>query len=179
MVLRRWGLPLLVFVVFTVSGLVNAHSLMYRKPPAEVGVVLSAGYVLLWVAHAFDAGRLRSSGSLRRMAVIWAVVIGAIAIVGDYLQFGLGDGSSEPGGWIIPAILLVVSAPLYGLVPLFPGDPLLGLIGVAVGSAGLTMVSSLVGRRMSPVSAGGRRRPSIPERATAEDDSVVRGLSRG
>ena len=177
--LRRRALPVLILAVFAVSGLVNAGDLIHRRPPTVIAVVMSAVYVVVWLVHAFDAGRRRSSGSLRRMAVIWAVVIGVVVIFGDYVRLGLDGGSGEPGGWVVSALLLVVCAPLYGLVAVAVADPLVVLIGVSVGCAVLTLITALLGRLMSPPSpSGARPRPVIPERGIAEDGSVVRGLRR-
>ena len=115
------------------------------------GVVWSALYVAVWLAFAVQAGRSSNSRPLRWTTVFWAVVIGGTALCGTFLRLNLGTGAAIPGGWVAPATLLVVAAPLYGLVGLFGLDPLLAMLCVAAGAAVLTMVLALTARRLRPV----------------------------
>lgn len=144
-------LPLSAAICYVAAGAVNAADLVFGRRPSVAGAVWSAVYVTVWLACAVQAGRSRHSRQLRWTAVFWAVVIGGTALCGAFLRLNLGTGAAIPGGWVAPAVLLVVAAPLYGLVGLLHVEPLLAMLGVALGAAVLTMALALVARRLRPL----------------------------
>lgn len=142
----RWVTPTLVAACYLVATVLNAGALLFGGRPSAAAVVSSWAYLAAWLVHAFAAGRWRRCRSLRSMVVFWAVAVGGTAICGTFLRLNLGTGAAIPGGWVAPAILLVVAAPLYGLAGWWGADPLGVLVGVAVASATLTGVTALAAR---------------------------------
>lgn len=139
-----WVLPALIGVLYLVAGYLNAHEFLSGAPPSLLGLVASATYGLVWLAHAFDAGRRGSSRDIRLMAVIWALVIAGTSLCSTYVRLNVASGVSfTGGGWGAPALLLVLAGPLYGLVAPFNGEPLTFLTAVTVGAAALTMAFAL------------------------------------
>jgi hypothetical protein len=146
----RWVTPALVAASYLVATVLNAGALLFGGRPSVAAVVSSWAYLFAWLVHAFAAGRWRRCRSLRSMVVFWAVAVGGTAICGTFLRLNLGTGAAIPGGWVAPAILLVVAAPLYGLAGWWGADPLGVLVGVAVASAALTGVTALAARSRRP-----------------------------
>lgn len=143
-------LPVCVATCHAGAALVNARELLLGLRPTPIGVAGSVAYFAVWLGYAFVAGRRRHCRSVRRMAVAWAVLVGGTAICGSLLRQNLGSGLNLAGGWSASALLVAVAAPLYGLAGLFSTDALTALVGVALGSAVLTMSSAQVGRRLRP-----------------------------
>lgn len=161
--LSAWLPRVLIGVSYVIAAAINARGLVATTRPGLAGVVASTCYLAAWLAHAARAGRCRECRALRRMAMYWAVTIGGTAICATLLPMRLGSGGmANPANWVLPAIVLVIAAPLYGLAGWFATDPLAVLTAVAVGAAMLTIVVALVARRTSPASvrapqlAGGR-----------------------
>ena len=157
-----WLTRLLVAASYLLAGSLNARAVVFGGVPEAGGVLASGCYLAAWLANAAQAGREGECRALRRMAAFWAVTIGGTAICGTLLRLHLGVGASVAGGWVVPAILLVVAAPLYGLAGWFSTDPLAVLVAVAMGTAALTIVVSLAARatRATPARAAARATPA-------------------
>jgi len=148
-----WLPRVLIGVSYVIAGALNARALVATTRPGIAGVVASSCFLTAWLAYAARAGRCRKCRALRRMAMYWAVTIGGTAICGTLLPMRLsGGGETNPGNWVVPAIALVIAAPLYGLAGWFTTDPLAVLVAVAGGAAVLTIVVALLARRSSPAS---------------------------
>lgn len=138
-----WVTPALVVATYVIATAANAGTLLFGAPPHPGGVLASLAYLAAWLGHAVVVGRCsRRFRALRRMAAFWAVAVGGTAICGTFLRLNLGTGAAIPGGWVAPAILLLVAAPLYGLAGWFGPDPLAVLVAVALACAALTLVAA-------------------------------------
>lgn len=148
-----WLPRVLIWVSYVFAAALNARALVATTRPGIAGVVASSCFVAAWLAYAARAGRCRECRGLRRMAMYWAVTIGGTAICGTLLPIRISStGAANPGNWVMPAIVLLIAAPLYGLAGWFTTDPLAVLVAVAVGAAVLTIVVALLARRHSPAS---------------------------
>ncbi len=146
----QWVLPALGLACALVAGALNAADLIFGRRPATAGMAWSVAYLAVWLAYAVQAGRSRSSRPLRWAAMFWAVVVGGTILCGALLRLNLGTGAAMPGGWVAPALLVVSAAPLYGLVGLSGVEPLLAMLGVAMGAATLTLSLALAAHRFRP-----------------------------
>lgn len=151
---RDWMLPAGVALVHVGAALANARELLSGVRPTPVGVGGSAVYLAAWLGYAFVASGRRRCGVVRRMAVVWAVLVGGTAICGSLLRQNLDGVVHLSGGWLASVLLVAVAAPLYGLAGLFSADGLTALVGVPLGGAVLTMGVALIGRRRRPAAAG-------------------------
>lgn len=151
-----WVVPTLLIGLYALAGAVNGRELLAGVRPSMVGVVGSALYLAVWLVHAVRAGLRSGGGDLRRMAMVWAVVVAGTWLCSTFVRLDLGPGAAIPGGLVVPVLLLVLAAPAYGLVVLLPGAPLSALIPVVVGAALLTMASAIAARRLAGPAASPR-----------------------
>lgn len=151
-----WVAPALVVAMHVLAAAVNGRELLTGAQPAVVGVVGSALYLAVWLGHAVQAGLRRGYGDLRRIAMVWALVVAGTWLCSTFVRLDLVPGAAIPGGWVVPALLLVLAAPAYGLVVFVPGTPLSALIVVVVAAAVLTMAFAIGARRLAGPAASPR-----------------------
>ncbi len=135
-----WVVPALLIGLYALAGSINGRELLAGVRPSMVGVVGSALYLAVWLVHAVRAGLRVGGGDLRRMAMVWAVVVAGTWLCSTFVRLDLGPGAATPGGLVVPVLLLVLAA----------------LISVVVGAALLTMASAIAARRLAGPAASPR-----------------------
>lgn len=151
-VVRRWHLPALIGVLYLAAGYLNAGSLLAGVRPSVAGVVASAAYGAAWLAQAFVAGRSNSCRTMRGMAGFWAVVIACAAICSTFVRLDARSGIAG-SSWMVAALLVGATAPLYGLAGAFGGEPLTLLTVVSVTFAALALGLAAAARKLAPAAS--------------------------
>ncbi|HSK32729.1 MAG TPA: hypothetical protein VK903_04530 [Propionicimonas sp.] len=151
-VVRRWALPILVAGLYLVAGFLNAGPLLAGARPGVAGQVASVAYGAAWLGWAFVAGRGNGSRSLRGMAGFWALVIASAAMCSTFVRLDARSGVAA-SGWTVASLLVVTTAPLYGLAGAFTGEPLTALTAIAVGTGALTVALAAAARKLAPAAS--------------------------
>jgi hypothetical protein len=147
-------MPVLIGVLYLLAGALNAGPLLGAARPTAAGMLASTAYVAAWLVWGLVAGRSDSCRALRGMAGLWAVVIASAAICSTFVRLDARSGVTE-SGWMVTSLLVVATAPLYGLTGAFTGEPLVVLTAVTVATGVLTLALAATARRLAGAASRG------------------------
>ena len=152
---RVWLVEAVVLLLaWVAAGVANSGGFIMGDVPSIVGVVTTLVVVFTWRLAGWFAGSGSKAGFVRFAAVFWITVVAGGPLVFWALTVAPGLTVSQ-GGWVLPLLLFVVAAPLYGLVALLPyQSAVVWTAGIGVAVLAMTLGAYSAGRRI------GRRSPT-------------------
>lgn len=125
-----------LLVLWAAAGLANAGAFIMGNRPSAMGIAATVLAVCGWLVAAWLTGARAERGFMRFAAIFWGVLVLLTPVVFWVLSAAPGM-SALRGGLVLPLLLAVLMAPLYGLYALLPlGEPLfqgtLGALAVLV-----------------------------------------------
>lgn len=142
-----------LLLVWAVAGATNSIGFIMGNEPTIVGVVTTLLVVGTWLFVGWFAGSRSKTGFLRFAVVFWIIVAAGAPLVLWALNAAPGLTIIQ-GGWILPLLLFVISAPLYGVVAMLPYQAAATwTAGVGIAVLAMTLGAYLAGRRMGSRSA--------------------------
>jgi len=137
-----------LLLTWVVAGVANAVGFIMGYEPTAVGVVATLVAVCGWLAAGWFAGSRSEASFLRFATILWTIVV----VGGPFAFWALEASpgmSATQGGLVLPLLLFVLVAPLYGLYALLPlGEPIVQSAVVGVVVFVMTLVAYYAARRI-------------------------------
>ncbi len=106
-------------IVWIAAGVINSGGFIMGTEPSAAGVVATLVVLVIWLSAGWLAGSGSKAGFVRFGTVFWLIVVAGGPLVFWALTAAPGMSVMQ-GGWLLPLLLFVVAAPLYGLVGMLP-----------------------------------------------------------
>lgn len=160
------GQLVVLLLVWVVAGVTNSGGFIMGNAPTTFGTVTTLIVVLAWLLAGWLAGVGSKTGFVRFAAVFWVAMVVGGPLVFWALTAAPGMTILQ-GGWVLPLLLFVVAAPLYGLVALLPYQAaVVWTAGMGVAVLAMTLGSYSPGRRVV------RRSPAAKQTHPADAQAV-------
>lgn len=108
-----------LLLTWVAAGAANADAFIMGYSPTSLGIAASLAAVGVWPLTAWFAATLPGVRFARLSAVFWATVAAGLPAL--VLAFEAMEGRTvSEGALIVPLLLIVFGAPIYGLYALLP-----------------------------------------------------------
>lgn len=152
-----FAIPLLAWIA---AGVVSSGAFIMGDPPDSSNVAATLVAVCAWIVAGWFAGAWRSRGFIRFAIVFWVAAVAGAPLTFWALNASTGMSASQ-GGFVLPLLLFVLVAPLYGLYALLPTwEPIMQAATVGLAAFAVTVVAYATGWRTHR--AGGSEAPNGP-----------------
>ena len=143
----------ILLLTWAIAGVTNANASLMGGTPTAVGIASTLVAICVWPVAGWLGGLQHESSFLRLATVFWAVVALGSPVAAWALISAPGLSVIQ-GGFLLPLLLFVLAAPLYGLTALMPTwdsfsyETLMWTTVVGAAAFTITMAACLARRRV-------------------------------
>lgn len=148
-----WLFAIPVFA-WIAAGAVNSGVFIMGDPPDRSNLAATLVAVCAWIVAGWLTGAWGSRGFIRFAVVFWVAAVAGAPLTFWALNASTGMSASQ-GGFVLPLLLFVLVAPLYGLYALLPAwEPIVQAAAVGLTAFAMTVIAYATGWRTHQAPGG-------------------------